>query len=589
MEENPGSGWQLEPYQQGEIAPPVRYRRRRVGSVARLPSGKWRVRVRGFCADGRAIKLDRIAEDEGQVELLLAELRREASLLKCGLKRSVEPITLKEYVARYRKKFPWQREKNTVFKFLRPFHNTLLSAISADSVSSWAQRVTYDGPGTPPRGKGHAGYVVHAYELLHKLLAQAFEDSSNPSSRPLLLSMPFSRKPPGVPKSKTRQNRKRKPYSDEQREALLTAAAQVSPVAFLRLQVLFQTGLRPVELCRARRDSLMDAHRVFASAPIGSGALECPECKGGNAHIVPLPAELYRALLEHWQALPQAARESGLLFPVLNRRRWRERKNLFRPEQWKKICELAGIERVSRISGVPYQARHTRLSWISNETSAGLRGAAALAGHKDQRTTEQYCPLPAVKNLDPAIFQTICLAKAETVPRQSVPREVTESDKPPKKTPITHPPKDREPTPPKGGKKKAKKPQKTTVISGHAQPSHAVAPRPVDRVACDPRVPAVGAQPEIVIGLGRILTALRLHGPETVARTMVENLGAMDSYRHAKEIREALPASGMPPEAFESFLVLLEKMSAEVGLVSPDAGIETNPSNNARLGAENAG
>jgi len=560
-------GWRLAPFEQGERVPLARFRRRRVGGWTQLPSGKWRFRVRGHHPDGAVFLLDRITGDATQRELIESEARKEASLLKSGLTRSLEVITLGEYKRRYERRFPFTPERESTWRFLKPFWRVVLQAITAALVSSWSQRVTYKAPGRPPAGQAHPGYVRHSYELLHRLLRQAYEDSSDPSKRPVLLIMPFHRKPPGIPASKAAY-RERIPFTPAEKEAILSAAQKTDPLVFFLIRLLFQTGLRPIELCRARFEDLSDGHRAFAVAPVGSGALRCAPCKKGKAHTVALPADLYRELLTYWQSLPRAAQATGWLFPVLSKRRWRERRRyLFSQKKWQKIRALSGIRHEPWFAGVLYQTRHTRIDDLVNDRRTGARRAAELMGHTDQRTTEGYARPPG--DFDASIFDSTCLPAGPI--------------------PINSDREDRETPPRKPGKKSRKKPHKTACVRGHIVKTARVSPKNKPRVSSQGRVPVVAAQGENIIGLGHILTALRLHGPGTVARHMIAELGALDSYRHAKEIREALPGSGMPPEIFEPFLVLLEKLSAKEGLVSPALETERKPAIMRGLVAVNEG
>jgi len=354
---------------------------RRIGSSRVLPSGRVQVRVRGVDPDGRRFELCRTCSPETRGEVL-ARLRVEAAEIKDGLRRKNPRLTLEQYKERFAKAHPWNGERESTWKMLRPLWALPLSQVTDSEVSKWATGATYRGTGRPPRGRGQGSraYVLHCYELLRRLLRQAKADG-------FLSTVPCDARPPGVPSARAAR-KNRRPLTDDERRALLdTARADPDPSVYARLSVMAATGLRPEELRRALLANLWPAKDVCKSAPPGSYVLNCPDAlKHGLPHLSPIPAAVARDLLRYVDSLPPEATATGFLFPIFRAGRWSQRAYFISRKRWRDLFRAAGLP----ADLVLYQLRHTRLTQWSNDTAIGARRAADLVGHADMRTTESY-------------------------------------------------------------------------------------------------------------------------------------------------------------------------------------------------------
>lgn len=382
-------------------------RLRRIGTVRKLPSGRYEVRVRGRSPDGTPFNLRRVVSSAA-VAQVQAEFRAQAREIKDGLARPRARCTLFEYSrGEFQKVQPWSPERESTFRILRPLWDRPLSSIDDSAVSRWASEVVYLGDGRAPRGSGKAGktYLIHAFELLRRILRQAVSDK-------LIPAVALSRRPPGIPPQK-QARKQRRPLSDDELSALLRAA---EPEPELHLQLLLQacTGLRPVELISCKSADLWPAEDFCREAPAGAGVLRCDPCKGGAEHLAPLPPVLSARLRAHVATLEPAARATGLIFPELFEGRWRARRVWISHKRWRALFDSAGIPR----GVVLYQLRHTRLSEWSNRTDIGARRAADLVGHSDMRTTEGYAA--RARGLVPQAFEpprVLCAAQESVPPK----------------------------------------------------------------------------------------------------------------------------------------------------------------------------
>lgn len=399
-------------------------RRRRVGGASEVRPGRWVVRARGKGPDGRPFAIRRRCA-AADVDAVLAEVARVAERLRAGLDAPATHMTLAEWAAKYRamamhdRAIPnprarWSPERESTFRFLSPLHKLPLHAISAARVARWAARAHYRGEGRAPSGSGQGSraYVRHAYELLVVLLRAAVQ-----ADPPVLRAMPFQ----GRPKAIDGPGRSKRPrLTPDAVRALLTAADKSDRAArrgdgslTMRLLLALQLGVRPhCELCPAQRSWLRRSDRCWV--------IDFPAVKGGLDHSAPLPTAIGEALAAYWDALPRAARDTGLLLPHYHKRRWRQRKTLIDATTFRRLARSAGLSGL-----VLYQCRHTRLSDVATDPRLGTWQAAAIAGHADERTTSTYVT-PELRHrqgagdLSPTLAQAmprlaeICLQKCDT-------------------------------------------------------------------------------------------------------------------------------------------------------------------------------
>ena len=367
---------------------PLRRRRRRgVGGMRWLPSGKAtrqpgdhtaQVRVRGRCRDGTAFELaDSVAPDHA--EEALARFRVLADEYKRGVRKPEETITLAQWQPRYARRAPWGQSHESAFKILKPLHATSLQRIDEGAITAWARKVAVKPGQKVKRGSGKAspGYLRTCYDVLSAMVREAVNAR-------VIAEMPWRSRPQGVPSGDAvRQAGKRPPLEPYQVAALIEAAWELDSGLNLRLLFALQTGVRPHAECAvAMRDWLKPADSPHA--PEGAGVMQWPAVKGGKAHSSPLHPALYARLVDHWEDLPDGARRTGYLFPILRRTRWVARAEFVNQREWKKLRTMTGID------AVLYQLRHTRLSDIANDATLGTWAAATLAGHRDERTTRGY-------------------------------------------------------------------------------------------------------------------------------------------------------------------------------------------------------
>jgi integrase len=372
----------------------MRRRLRRIGSIRILPSGRAEVRVRGRTADGVPFTLQRVVARD-HAEQILSEFRKQAREYKDGLARPATRTTLEEYCQGFRKNYAWSSERNSTWLLLKPLWKLHLAAIDDSAVSTWANAVLWTGRGRAPRGSGKASksYILHAYELLRRLLRQAVTDR-------LLPVLALSARPIGIPSQK-QARKKRRPFSLEELAAILTAARAKDPELFLRFDIMATTGVRPCELIDAKIADVWDAAPFCEGAPEGSAVIHFPPTKEGHEHLSPIRPELAKRLRAHIDSLPPEARGIGVIFPIRGPDgAYRKRKKYISNATWREVFRSAGIPD----SEVLYQLRHTRATEWANRTDVGARRAADLLGHADMRTTEGYAA--RARGLVPAAFES---------------------------------------------------------------------------------------------------------------------------------------------------------------------------------------
>jgi integrase len=325
----------------------------------------------------------------------LAEFRTLARQYKDGVAVPATKTSLEEYCRTFRKRYSWTSERNSTWLLLKPLWKLPLARITDSEVSQWASAALWKGSGRAPRGSGKASrsYILHAYELLRRILRQAVVDGLLPVLR-------LSARPTGIP-SQTQARKKRRPFSESELVAIFAAARSKGEDLALRFELSATTGLRPKELISAQTANIWEATDFCDGAPAGSAVIHFPPIKGGREHLAPIPPGLALRIRAHVDALTPEARDIGLLFPIrATDGSWRMRKEWVQNQTWREVFRKAGIPD----DCVFYQLRHTRLSQWSNRTDIGARRAADLVGHADMRTTEDYAA--RARGLVPAAFES---------------------------------------------------------------------------------------------------------------------------------------------------------------------------------------
>ena len=516
-------------------SPTVRKRRRRrLGSVRELASGRFEVRARIVLPTGEAHTVRRTC-DANHLEEVRAAVLTEAREYRDGLARPNTNITLLDYQPRFARSRAWTAERKSSWKVLKPLWPLALHAISLEPVSAWATRL---------RKKHSAGYVRHAFELLRMLLLHAHQAG-------VLTRIACPSKVPGIASHKHAFNRRR-PMESSEVEALMRAAdafdAKSKDNVALRLRTLLYTGARPVEVARAERAWLRDARGPgYANVPAGSGLLDLPPCKGGDARSVPLPPTLYRALLTHFMQLPPAAQRSGFLFPVLRGKRWCQRSQLITDVQWQRVRDAAGLAGI-----VLYQLKHTRLTQVTNDPRLGARAAQSLAGHTDVRTTLVYAAKSHITNsaafeempgaAQVQIFQpALCPDCGHDFAGPRCPR--CNPEPPPQKTGRAAAHKNRPPS--KSGKRTPEKSRATSRAS--AAPQERVSLFPETEHAPEKKSPP--PTPNLPAELPSVLVALsqaRVDGIAVTLDRLNQALGPLDSVACCRELLDVVVSAGLP-------------------------------------------
>jgi hypothetical protein len=203
--------------------------------------------------------------------------------------------------------------------------------------------------------------------------------------------MPWGDRTPSCIPTYTKAHKKRSPIADSDIAKIVRSAKLLEPGPYIRVILSLETGARPHELARARREWLLPSESMHITGiPAGTAVLRLPSAKGGLAHDVPVSAAAYSEYLRYESQLPEPAKLTGLLSPVCHRGKWQKIRYWIHPSTWRKILRAAGLPSEENIL-VPYQLRHTKLASIANNPLLGPRTAQAIAGHVDVRTTESYC------------------------------------------------------------------------------------------------------------------------------------------------------------------------------------------------------
>jgi integrase len=504
-----------------------RRRRRRLGSVRKLETGRYEVRARIVLPDG-AKHIVRRTCDEAHLEEVRAAVLNEARELRDGLKRPNTRITLGEYQARFARSRSWNAERKSTFKTLAPFHETPLHAITLEVVSAWATRLAK---------KKSQGYIRHAFELLRMMLLHAQQAG-------VLARVAVPSKVPGVHSHKTAFKRRR-PMQPAEVAALFKAADVRGGDLGLRLRVLLQTGARPSEIARARRDWLRDARGVdYLGVPPGSGLLDLPPAKNGDPHTAPLPPSLYRALLEHFHALPVAAQRTGLLFPVLRTTVWAQREQLVTQRQWSEIRAAAGVDPTL----VLYQLKHTRLSAVTNDPRLGARAAQTLVGHTDVRTTLVYATKEHLRS-GAAFEEMPGTAPHAPFPATSAQPEPPDDEPSPPKNPVGPPSLTRKTPASRSIKPNPRTSRAKTRASARSQ-ERDTAPE----VKCSSPTPVEPPElPLVIVALAKA----RDEGFAATLATLLEALGPLDCMRCCQELLDVAVDSNLSSEDVQTANALL--------------------------------
>jgi|WetSurSiteA1Bulk_404760.scaffolds.fasta_scaffold03284_9 integrase len=400
-----------------------RRRRRSLGGWRQLPGGRWQYRVRGIRPNGAPFQLARSCE-ASQRELVELQVKRLAEEYRAGLASPAQAVTLKKWQKDcVRSGMQWSKQNESTWHLLRSLHDHKLEALDLMAVQKWVSRVLYRGKGRPPKGKAGPGYLRHGFELLRRLVKRAVAMRTIPA-------IPWGDEtPPSIPRYTTAHKRREPIPESDLFRILEYSRANCSDSVYIRVLLSAETGSRPHELARARRSWLKPVSDVAGAPAIeGAAILALPGAKGGYPHDVPISSDVYGQYLRWFEGLPLAARETGLLVPILYRGRWREGKGWVSDDTWAGIIKGSGCVEHYCL----YQLRHTRLAFLANE--CGPRVAQAIAGHTSVVTTERYTG--RARGLVPGAFHSFTSQPRPDPlpPRTKKPKraEATKSPKSPK-------------------------------------------------------------------------------------------------------------------------------------------------------------
>lgn len=343
-------------------------RKRRFGSVRKLPSGRWQARYIG--PDGLPRKAPDTFDRKRDAEQWLVET--EAEIIR---KEWIDPdagkITLGEYLN------DWVRERDLKARtreeyerhirlHVRPFLGDLaLNEVTAPRIRGWRADRLADSVG--------ASTVAKTYRILHAIFATAVDDD-------LIRRNPCRIKGAGQDKAEERPT--------ATLDQVFAIANAIQPR--YRLLVLLATfaQLRFGELVALRRrnvdlDSMeLRVRRATAEMEDGTQVDDDPKSDAGKRPIS-LPAGLIKDIQAHLESFAQAG-PNGRLF-VGPQGGIPRRRNFNRI--WKKALKDAGLP--AEMDLHLHDLRHTGSTW-SAQSGATLKELMARIGHSSTRAAMIY-------------------------------------------------------------------------------------------------------------------------------------------------------------------------------------------------------
>lgn len=344
--------------------PNAKGRRRRFGSVRKLPSGRFQARYRG--PDGQIYNADKTFATQTDADRWL--VRREAELLDGWWQNPDEKVTFGEYAVTWfkdRDYAPTTRERNASalnLHVLPTFRSVPLKDITTPQVRRWRTSLLDAGVGNPT--------VAKAYQILRAIMNTAMDDG-------LIQRNPCRIKGAGVANSAER------PFLSV---AEVFRVAEAVPARYRMLVLLAAfTGLRFGELAALeRRDIDLEARTVSVRRSLAEtrsdGLIVKPPKSAAGVRTVAFPSSLVPDLLAHLAEYAEPGR-TGLVF--VGPRGGRLRRNNFR-RLWLAALKTAGLRDVHF-----HDLRHTG-NTLAATGGATTRELMHRMGHSSVRAALIY-------------------------------------------------------------------------------------------------------------------------------------------------------------------------------------------------------
>lgn len=372
----------------------ARSRRTRSRGWEWLPSKSIRCRVRGKWPDGLPIDEKQVIPWQGSEQATEIEADRCVLVLRklvldkeTGAVPRAEATTLAAWVERARRSrwLPaWRPADQSAWKsLLRPLWNLDLRELHRPRLDLWLRDLV--------RGGRSANYVRGGWGLLRRIVGLAVD-------RHVIPQLPWGASPPDALPPEDAQSARRALSTDEA-ESVMRAAAAIDEAAgggdlVLRIETLWQTGARPIEVC------MLTPADVMIAGAAATLRMRVMKQKRGRVRIVTraIPHALAVALQDNFFALPDRARALGVVFPVRGQRarwtsRWTERVRRGAVERESELFMESEIRALRVGSGVEdftgYQLRHTSITALADQ---GLTTQQLMArtGHTTDRMLRRY-------------------------------------------------------------------------------------------------------------------------------------------------------------------------------------------------------